>query len=347
MRRDFSIIESRVVESPDGPIRLYTAPTPEERAELLATCGIDEHTLNSMLDPEEVPRVEFDSSHGVIIWKRPDPASFRSAGLFEVSSLGIVFFKDRLIFVAAREGPELCRTRTRAVGEFDDLLLRELLEIVRHFLEHLRAIKAMSREVQAKLNTSIGNEHLLHMFYLGESLIYYVNAIESNGSALTRLRAAADHIGFSTRDLRLLDDLIIENTQCARQAQIYSEVLTGMMDARGSIVNNNMNVLLKNLTVINVVFLPLAVLAGIGGMSEFTMMTEGVPWWIAYPLFVLGLVVIGFITWRVLGGWIDRAMGRQNAPARPRPTPTAPRTTPASEAPACRPSGTAASPATP
>jgi magnesium transporter len=230
--------------------------------------------------------------------------------MFEVSSLGLILQRDRLTIVAAREAPALDRQRTRKVGSLNDLILRELLETVRHYIEHLRIIKAMSREVQAKLNTSIGNEYLLRMFGLGESLVYYVNAIEANGGALTRLRAAAEKIGFSAVETGLMDDLIIENTQCARQASIYSQVLSGLMDARGNIVNNNMNVLLKNLTVINVVFLPLAVLAGIGGMSEYSMMTRGIPWWVAYPLFMLGLAAIGFVTWRVLGRWMDRSMTR-------------------------------------
>jgi magnesium transporter len=39
------------------------------------------------------------------------------------------------------------------------------------------------------------------------------------------------------------------------------------------------------------------VLAGIGGMSEFTMMTEGVPWPIAYGSFSIFLVTIGWITY--------------------------------------------------
>ncbi len=311
MHQEFTVADGRVVESAGGPIRAYTAPTPEEKAELLASCGIDEHTLGSMLDPEEVPRVEVEGDHTIIIWKRPDPASFRAAGLFEVSSVGMVLHKDRLTIVSSTEGPDLCRKRTRAVSAINDLVLRELLETVRHYIDHLRVIKAMSREVQAKLNTSIGNEYLLRMFSLGESLVYYVNAIEANGGALARLRASADRVGFSPDDVRLIDDLMIENTQCARQATIYSEVLSGLMDARGNIVNNNINVLLKNLTVINVVFLPLGVLAGVGGMSEYSMMTRHIAWWVAYPMFLLGLVAIGFVTWRVLGSWMDRSMHQQ------------------------------------
>lgn len=318
MRQDFRIAQGRVVETAGGTgsIRVYAAPTPEERSELLASCGIDEHTLNSALDPEEVPRVEIEGDHTLIIWKRPDPAKFRNARIFEVSSIGIVLHRDRLAFVTANEAPALDRVRTRAVDTLHDVVLRELLETVRHYFEHLRVIKEIAREIQSKLNTSIGNEHLLRMFALGEGLIYYLTAIEANGGALARLRASGDRIGFSEDDLRLLDDLIIENTQCARQAAIHSQVLSGLMDARGNIINNNMNVLLKNLTLINVVFLPLGVLAGVGGMSEFSMMTgsaremQGPPWWVAYPLFMVGLTIIGLFTWLVLRRWMDRTMGQ-------------------------------------
>jgi magnesium transporter len=230
--------------------------------------------------------------------------------MFEVSSVGFILTGDQLTIITTHEPLQLERQRTRAVKSLRDLLLRELLETIHHYINHLRVIKAMSREVQSKLNTSIGNEYLLRMFGLGESLVYYVNAIEANGGALGRLRASAERIEFSPTEIGMIDDLIIENTQCARQASIYSEVLSGLMDARGNIVNNNMTTLLKNLTVINVVFLPLGVLVGIGGMSEFTMMTEGIPWWVAYPLFVLGLAGIGFVTWRVLGEWMERSMMR-------------------------------------
>ncbi|MCC6428259.1 MAG: magnesium transporter CorA family protein [Phycisphaerales bacterium] len=311
MRKDFTIDEGRIVEATggNGHIRVYSAPTPEERAELMASCDIDEHALNSALDPEEVPRVEIEGDQAFIIWKRPDPASFRTAGMFEVSSVGIVLHRDRLTIVTANEPLSLGQRRPRPIRSLHDLVLRELLEMMRHYVDHLRVIKAMAREVQTKLNMSIGNEHLLRMFSLGESLVYYVNAIEANGGALARLRASAERLGLAAEDTELLDDVMIENTQCARQAAIYSQVLSGLMDARGNIINNNMNMLLKNLTVINVVMLPLGLVVGIGGMSEFTMMTEGVPWWVAYPLLMLGLVCIGLATWFVIHRWMEREMG--------------------------------------
>jgi magnesium transporter len=176
----------------------------------------------------------------------------------------------------------------------------------------------MSRELQAKLNTSLANEYLLKMFSLSESLTYYVNAIEANGGVLARLETLAPEVGLTREQTRLLEDIVIENTQCARQAEIYASVLAGLMDARGNIINNNMNVLLKNLTVINVVFLPLGVLAGILGMSEFTMMTRGVDWRISYPLFLLALITLGVVLWVVLNRIVGRPRQEDKSPVGPK-----------------------------
>lgn len=311
MRLDYELNAGRIVEDGLGSaaIRVYSEPTGDERAELSAFCGLDEHTLNSMLDPEEVPRIEVERDHTLVIWKQPNPASLRVAGRFEVSSVGLMLYADHLVIVTADDAPTMTHKRSRAIASLNDLLLQLLLDSVHHFLDHLRVIKHMAQEVQSRLNSSVGNEHLLQMFALGESLIFYVNAIESNGGMLLRLRASADRIGMSADDVRLLEDVIIENNQCARQAAIYSEVLSGLMDARGNIINNNMNMLLKNLTIVNVVFLPMALLVGIGGMSEYTMATQRLPWWLSYPLFLLAMGAIGLATWWGLRVWMDRTYG--------------------------------------
>lgn len=68
------------------------------------------------------------------------------------------------------------------------------------------------------------------------------------------------------------------------------------MDATVGFININQNKDIKRLTVISVVFMPLNVLAGMGGMSEFSMMTHGVPWIVSYSVFSLGLVIIGWLT---------------------------------------------------
>jgi magnesium transporter len=82
------------------------------------------------------------------------------------------------------------------------------------------------------------------------------------------------------------------------------------MDARGTIVNNNMNVLLKNLTLLNVVFLPLNLVASIGGMSEWSMITAGLDWRVSYGLFCLGTMVLGWGIWTFMRKVVERGVAR-------------------------------------
>jgi magnesium transporter len=72
------------------------------------------------------------------------------------------------------------------------------------------------------------------------------------------------------------------------------------MDATVGFININQNKDIKRLTVISVVFMPLNVLAGIGGMSEFSMMTHGIPWMLSYSAFTFGLVTVGWLTFMAL-----------------------------------------------
>jgi magnesium transporter len=182
-----------------------------------------------------------------------------------------------------------------------DVLFNFLSNTIHHYLEHLKVIKMISRDLQQKINTSMENKHLIQMINLSESLVYYTNAISANDSVLVRLRSFAEKQTFPTQTIALLDDLIIENTQCYKQADVYATVFAGLMDARGTLINNNMSLLLKKLTIINIVFLPLNLIASIGGMSEFTMMTQGIHWHISYLFFGIGIILIGWLTYFLVG----------------------------------------------
>ena len=317
MRTNYDIKEGRLVElgTEFGPIAIFVAPTVEDRILLLEGLGIDEHTLDSVLDPEEISRVEYDSliERTTIIWKRPDRRADTDAARFELSSVGVFLDPGRLALVIA-DGPQPIEafhvTEASSLGE---LVLRIMQSTIEDYLARLRAIKRAAGQIQAQLNRTLDNRALVRMFDLTEDLIYYVDAIEANQVVLNRVAAAGERLGLTAYDLDLLEDMRIDNAQASRQGHIYTTVLAGLLDARGNIVNNNMNVLIKNLTVVNVVFLPLGVIAGIGGMSEFTSMAGdyGVAWQLAYPLFLVGMVLLGFGLWKVIGIWIDRLMGGQ------------------------------------
>ncbi len=84
------------------------------------------------------------------------------------------------------------------------------------------------------------------------------------------------------------------------------------MDATVGFLNVNQNKDLKRLTIISVVIMPINVLAGIGGMSEFSMMTAGIPWPIAYASFIVGMIAIGLLTYASLRYMEDRRIRNQH-----------------------------------
>jgi len=301
----YTIVNNSLVESQsdDSPVLVYLNPDTAERESLLTKFDIDDHSLSSALDPDEVSRVEFSPDFISLIWKRPTNYSGKDNFYFNVASVGIFLLKDRLVVVLPDDIPltEPGGRHAPQLGSVFDVMLAFLYYTTRHYLEHLKVIKMVSRELQQRINTSMENKHLIQMFNLSESLIYYLNAINANGAALIKLNNHAQKAGYPAEAIELLDDIIIENNQCYKQAEIYSTVYSGLMDARGSLVNNNVNVLLRKLTLINVVFLPLNLIAGIGGMSEFSMMTQGIDWKISYSSFLIAMVLIGVLTGVILG----------------------------------------------
>jgi magnesium transporter len=120
----------------------------------------------------------------------------------------------------------------------------------------------ISDQVEAKISRSMENKHLLSMFTLEKSLVYYLNALNANGAVIEKLRKNAPRAGFSREQQEVLEDLAIENQQCYRQAEIYSNILSSLMDARASIVSNNLNQLIKVLTIITIaIMLPTLVVS--------------------------------------------------------------------------------------
>jgi magnesium transporter len=253
--------------------------------------------------------VEFAPDRVSLIWKTPKSVLYDQRLRLDVSSVGLFLLKDRLIVISNDDAPSFSDREYQGAESSADVLLRYLLHTVRHYLSHLKVIKQLTVELESKISASMENQYLLQMFALGESLIYYLNAIEANGAVLTKLRTG-ERLGLSKQQAEFLDDLSLDNAQCARQAQIYCTVLSGLMDVRGTIINNNISVLLKNLTLINIIFLPLNLIAGIGGMSEYSMMTRGTDWRVSFSLFVVGMGGLGWATLAVLNRYIDNG-GKQ------------------------------------
>jgi magnesium transporter len=281
-------------------IYIYTEPIEAEKKELVERYKIDEHTLNSSLDPDELSRLEFEPEHIAMIFKRPRHYAAEDNFLFKVASTGIFMFKDRLIIVTGDEAPLFEGRLFMKVQSIQDIVLKLINRSIFHFLEHLKAINALAGSIEQLISTSMENKYLLNLFTLEKSLVYYVNATNSNGVLIERLKNSASKIGFSSENIEILDDLAIENNQCREQANIYSEVLASLMDARASIVANNLNIRIKMLTILTIVIMLPTLVVSIFSMNVELPLVHNDPlsFWIISGLAALSVSALVFFWWR-------------------------------------------------
>ncbi len=259
MHKMYVVEQGVLKEQKEAPasVYVYVSPDESERRSLINDMLIDEHTLQSSLDPDELSRLEFEPEHVAMIFKRPCNQTLTEGAdahlEFKVASVGVFLFNDKLLAIQSEDMPIYPGVKpVNRELSLREVLLRMLFRTITHFLEHLRAINMMVDAIEREINRSFENRHLISLFALEKSLVYYLNAINSNEALLMKMRNYSSKIGFTAEELEMLDDIIIENSQCARQAQIYTNILAGMMDARVSIVSNNLNVLMKTLTMITI-----------------------------------------------------------------------------------------------
>ena len=306
MLERYSVLDGRIAHSDAGtiPVDVYVMPDGEERAYLTDELGIDPHTLASSIDPDETPRIEFEDDYTAIILKYPKNYSADDNFLFRVKSMGIFLFTDRVVLVIDEEFPQLFTGKfATKVYTKQDVLLRVLTQTIRHFESHLRVINMCSDEIETQLNESYNSSNLLDMFTLKKSLVYYVNALSGNRRAFERIQVGASKFQFTEDNIELLEDLAIENQQFLDQSRIYYEVLGGLLEARASIINNDLNLMMKNMNAIVIAVAIPTFFTGVFGMSEFTEFLSGPNhryWYVSFPVFFILMTGLAlFVFWLI------------------------------------------------
>lgn len=283
-----------------GMVEVYASPTEEEIAVLTSKYNIDRHNIDSALDPDENGRLEFEPDHLVLIIKRPRNYCSEDDFFFRVTSIGVFMFADRMIVVmkdamAIFDGKSAFPLKT-----LHDVLIRLVYSTISHFIGHLKVINLISEELEDKINKSLENKFLLNMFTLEKSLVYFLNATTVNAMVFEKLKNNSQKIGFTPENIEYLDDVMIENSQCLTLTQTYSNILSGLMDARASLISNNLNVMMKNLNALVIAVAIPSFFAGVGGMSEFSSITGIGNWVLAYFLFVSAMILLGIGTYLLI-----------------------------------------------
>lgn len=273
----YKTIENKIVrldEFAEGCWVNLVRPSGEEVEQVIRTLSAEPDFVRAALDPEESSRVEVEEEQVLIIIDIPTierEADENGAQIFGTLPLGIVVLENAVLTVCLQETSV---TRPIAEGLVKDIhtalktrfVFQLLLRVAGRFLKYLRLIERSFTKIEKRLYDSMKNEELIQLLGLSKSLVYFSTSLKANEVTMEKmLRGRVLKLYEDDRDL--LEDGLIEVRQAIEMAGIYSSIMSGTMDAYASVVSNNLNIIMKVLTVITIIMTIPNIIFGFYGMN--------------------------------------------------------------------------------
>ncbi len=243
--------------------------------------GIDQDLLMDVLDPDELSRIEKWDDYIVAIMRIPvfNPNSDVS---YTTTPLGVFIFPDKIITVCWTDCEllrDISANRIKDINltDFTAFVIRLLSRGNILFLRYLKEINRRTNSIQNELHESIENAELIQLLNMEKSLMFFQTSLKSNQLLLEKIRRSR-MLKLDEDDQEWLDDVEIDNRQAMEMADIYSAITTGTMDAFASVISNNMNIVMKKLTVISLVLMIVSFITSFWGMNIRLPWTESKGW---------------------------------------------------------------------
>jgi len=265
-----SLKELKEIE--DGAWIHLISPNEEELLSLSERLNIDLIHLKAALDEEERARIEVEEMYSLIIVDTPILGyDENSSNKYTTLPMGIILTHKNIITVCLRDlqlfkdfyGGYVRNFYTEKKTRF---ILQLLYKNATFFLNYLRYIDRMSVKMEKELEKSLRNKELIQLLELEKSLVYFSTSLRSNEVVLEKL-LRQDAIKKYPEDKELLEDVIVENRQAIEMATIYSNILSGVMGAFGTVISNNLNIKMKFLTGITIILSVPTMISSFFGMN--------------------------------------------------------------------------------
>jgi magnesium transporter len=134
------------------------------------------------------------------------------------------------------------------------------------YLQHLKQLNNAASIIQKKLEQESRNKQLIKLFHIEKSLVYFTTSLKSNMFMLERLKRVRA-LNMDDANENLLEDIFTECKQAIEMANIYSDILSSMMDAFASVISNNLNIVMKLLTSMTIIITIPVLVASFFGMN--------------------------------------------------------------------------------
>lgn len=300
----FQTVENRVarIDAPAAGCWISVVdPTAQEIQLLIEEYKLDSGFIRSSLDEEESSRIEREDDQTLIIVDTAvSEIQTEETILFFTVPLGIIITKDYVFTISLKDNRVLhdmaegvvrgvqTRMKTRFVMQL-------LLRITSVYVQDLKQIDKTSYIMEQKLSGAMKNKELIQMLELEKSLVYFSTSLKANEVTIEKLLRGRT-IKLYDEDQDLLEDVLIEVRQAIEMSNIYSGILSSMVEAFGSVTSNNLNVVMWQLTIITIIMEIPNMVYGFYGMNTVDL---PLPYTIV-PVIVSTLIplVVGFFMFK-------------------------------------------------
>jgi len=276
-----------------------TCPTDEDRQMLEEQFQIPDYFLSDISDTDERARYEYDDGWMLIILRIPYVKEVRSRTPYTTVPLGIIHKRDVTITVCYYETNMMIDfvsfQQKRGVGftDYVDMIFRLFLSSAVWYLKRLKQISMLIDKAKRNLDREVNNESLIGLSRLQDSLTYFNTSIRGNETLLSKLKFK---LQIDELDADLIEDVNIEMTQARETTSIYSNILESTMDTYQSIINNNMNTIMRTLTSVTIILMLPTLVASFFGMNLVNGM-ETSP--LGFIVAIVLSVLISVLSWMI------------------------------------------------
>lgn len=252
-------------------------PTHEEIQQVSLVLGLDESFLSNSLDADELSRMEFEDGNLLVITNVP---IMDDEGNFDTMPLGLVFTPESMITVCAKENKIISSFNEDTAKFFDtrqkaNFMLSILFRAAKFYLRYLNIINKQTDNIEDSLKKTTHNKALFQLMEIQKSLVYFTTSLKDNQLVLQKLLRMVNAntgnlqsiVKFTEDDIDMLEDVIIENKQASEMVEMHRTILESMMDCMASIINNNLNLVMKFLASITIIMSIPTMIGSFWGMN--------------------------------------------------------------------------------
>jgi len=269
-----------------------TKPTADDLALLKERFATPNFTHDAE-DIEERPRVDHEDNWTMVFVRVPCKSLDEDGEtIFSTAPLAVLIRDDVFITVNYYDNEVLddfirwCKQRRVNNCKGYDLLLSLMLSTSVWYLKYLKQMNGMMSAAEERLEKKMDNDELMRTMGLGKFLIYFITSLKGNATVLARLKMRLRSL---PHDEDLFEDVEIETQQALDTASIYNDILERQQETYSSVIGNNLNRIMKTLTVVTILLMIPTVIAGYYGMNVPNGM-EAHPW--GFPLALAISVVL-------------------------------------------------------